>query len=127
MDSMKQKYDHCVQHVGQNVHVQMFDEKTFQGFLESVDDEHVYLLVPENVADGEGVAAAYIQHGGQGHHHGGHHHHGGQGHHHGGHHHHGGQGHHHGGHHHHGGQGHHHGGHHHHGGQGHHHGGHHHH
>ncbi|WP_052398504.1 hypothetical protein [Geomicrobium sp. JCM 19039] len=84
MKDMKQKYDHCLQHVGHNVQAQMADNQVFMGLLESVDEEHVYLLVQDHSdnVDHDGMSGYYGSH----HHHGGHHgHH--QGHnHHGGHH-----------------------------------------
>ncbi|WP_042403017.1 hypothetical protein [Geomicrobium sp. JCM 19037] len=94
MKDMKQKYDHCLQHVGHNVQAQMADNQVFMGLLESVDEEHVYLLVQDHSdnVDHDGMSGSY-----GGHHQGSHHHHGGHHGHHHGHDHHGGHhGHHHG-------------------------------
>ncbi|WP_438446223.1 hypothetical protein [Gorillibacterium sp. sgz5001074] len=43
----------CMEHMGRYVRIQMHDGMVFDGVVEKVDEEHVYIACPETEAGGE--------------------------------------------------------------------------
>lgn len=48
VDQLAQMKMQCQQLINQPVHLQVHGEQGYNGIIEQVDDEHVYLLVPVN-------------------------------------------------------------------------------